>query len=586
MKVLIRYGTRKSSGDLAIRDEWIECDSVLVGRGTECEIELADPRILLAHARIALKSGEVYVESLNSGSLSVNGNLVDMAKVSHLDVLNIGPFKVIVEPFKDESDLTISIELISPLGDELENLKQRANIGIRTIGLSKRKWSWAAALTVLAAALLGPMIISWLVPEAVVDVQRADIHDAAVAPTAFWTSGGISSSHKFFGENCEVCHERPFIPVQDSACTACHQTVEHHSDPVRFPSASFEDDKCQSCHKEHQGNQTVVRNDQGFCIDCHGDLTDMEPATTLRNVRDFGTDHPDFLPNVVIDASLNIMSREKSMSDPEPPTENSGLIFPHADHLRKVGVRHPTDGVIELGCSACHVPDEGNVSMLPIDFEQHCNQCHTLNFDTQLPGRELVHGDPEELFLQVSDIYNSVALRGGYEEPEAPAIIRRRPGTPLQDTDRAAARNWAEEKSAMILEGRFGKGQCSECHSLYDDPSTGSWNVKPVFITEKWFPKSKFDHGSHSDVGCQACHAAESSISSGNVLMPAIDVCQSCHGGEVASNRVPSTCVTCHDFHMDGLAPMRPIESATNRSNSRLAVVDPNALSHLSAGVQ
>ena len=87
---------------------------------------------------------------------------------------------------------------------------------------------------------------------------------------------------------------------------------------------------------------------------------------------------------------------------------------------------------------------------------------------------------------------------------------------------------------------------------------------------------------STSDVGrCDDCstttsayggafNAVESSISSDDVLMPAIDVCQSCHGGEVASNRVPSTCVTCHDFHMDGLAPMRPIESATNIASTVL----------------
>lgn len=583
MKVLARYGTRKSSGDLAVRDEWLDCDAVLIGRGTACDIHLTDPRILLEHARVTVRSGDVYVETVGEGSMSVNGNMADMAKVSELDVLQIGPFQVIIEPNKDDSDLTISVELINPLGDELENLKKRANIGIKSIGLSKRKWSWVAAVGVLAAALLLPMIISWLVPEAVVDVQQAETYDAGFTPTAFWTSGGISAAHKFFGESCEVCHEKPFVPVQDTACIACHQSIEHHTDPVHFPTASFEDSKCQSCHKEHQGNQTVARNDQDFCIDCHADLVSQEPSTTLRNVQDFGTDHPEFLPNVVVDASLHLMSREKSMSDPVPPTENSGLTFPHADHLRKSGVRHPVDGIIELGCRTCHVPDEGNVSMLPIDFDRHCHQCHTLTFDTQLPGRELVHGQSEELFMQVSDIYNAAALRGGYVEPDAPVVVRRLPGTPLEEADRAAARNWAEEKTTEILYGRFGKGQCEECHRIVDNPVTHIWAVEPVYIAEKWFPKASFDHGSHSDVGCRACHAVETSELASDVLMPAIEVCQSCHGGEVVSNRVPSTCVTCHDFHIDGMKPMRPVESAASQTNRRLAVIDPDTLLNVSS---
>ncbi|MBT5239176.1 MAG: FHA domain-containing protein [Rhodospirillaceae bacterium] len=583
MKVLSRYGTRKSSGDLAIRDEWMDCDAVLIGRSTACDIRLTDPRILLEHARVTVRSNEVYVETVGEGSMSVNGNMVDLAKVSELDVLQIGPFQVIIEPNKGDSDLTISVELINPLGDELENLKSRANIGIKSIGISKRKWSWAAALTVLAVALFWPMVISWFVPEPLVNVEQADTYDAVVTPTEFWTSGGISAAHKFFGESCEVCHEKPFIPVQDTACLTCHQSIEHHTDPVHFPTASFDGDKCQSCHKEHQGNQTVARNDQDFCVDCHADLTGQEPTTMLRNVQDFGTDHPEFLPSVVVDPALRQMSREKSMSGPDLPTENSGLTFPHADHLRKSGVRHPTEGIVELGCRTCHVPDEGNVSMLPIDFDRHCHQCHTLTFDLQLPDRELVHGQPEELFMQVSDIYNATALRGGYEEPDAPVIVRRRPGTPLKETDRVAARNWAEEKSAQILSGRFGKGQCGECHSVVDNPTTGVWTVEPVYITEKWFPKSTFDHGSHSEVGCLSCHAVDTSEKSSDVLMPAIEVCQSCHGGEVASNRVPSTCITCHDFHIDGMKPMRPEKSAASQTGSRLAVVDPDALRHVTS---
>ncbi len=257
------------------------------------------------------------------------------------------------------------------------------------------------------------------------------------------------------------------------------------------------------------------------------------------------------------------------------------MTFPHADHLREAGVRHPRRGIIELSCRSCHVPDEGGVSMLPIEFENHCHQCHELTFDTQLPGRELIHGRLDELFMQVADIYDAAALRGGYEEPKAPAIIRRRPGTPLSEEERIVARSWAEEKSASILNGRFGRGQCDECHTIFDNTQTNVWVIEPVHITEQWFPKSIFDHGSHGDVGCRTCHAVETSIDSSDVLMPSIAVCQACHGGEVADNRVPSTCIKCHQFHNHDLGPMRPVQDAHASSYREFAVVQPGALSRM-----
>ena len=191
MKTLIRHGTRRSRGDIAIREEWIECDSILFGRSTACDVKLVDPRVLLEHARITVRSDAIYIESLNNGPLSVNDNLVDLAKITARDEINIGPFKVTVEPKNADSDITVTVELISELGDELENLKATAKTEIASVGLSKRAWSWAAFVTVLVALLVGPMVASWFMPEAVVNVEQASTFDAALRPTAFWTSGSI-----------------------------------------------------------------------------------------------------------------------------------------------------------------------------------------------------------------------------------------------------------------------------------------------------------------------------------------------------------------------------------------------------------
>jgi hypothetical protein len=202
--------------------------------------------------------------------------------------------------------------------------------------------------------------------------------------------------------------------------------------------------------------------------------------------------------------------------------------------------------------------------MRPITFERQCHRCHTLKFDTFLPDRELMHGRPEDLEKQVVDTYAAAALRGGYEEPEAPAQVRRRVGTPLSTAEKKAVADWAVAKTAAVLNGRFGKGLCAECHDLVEGVRQEgmTWTVEPATLTGLYFPKAFFDHGKHRDVACVGCHAATESLDASDVLMPRIEACTSCHGGAGATDRVPSPCITCHAFHRKGLPPMRPVEAA------------------------
>ena len=65
-----------------------------------------------------------------------------------------------------------------------------------------------------------------------------------------------------------------------------------------------------------------------------------------------------------------------------------------------------------------------------------------------------------------------------------------------------------------------------------------------------------FNHGKHKDVSCAECHAADTSMKSSDVLLPKIEGCQTCHGGEQATDKIPSTCISCHGFHRDDVAIM------------------------------
>jgi hypothetical protein len=62
------------------------------------------------------------------------------------------------------------------------------------------------------------------------------------------------------------------------------------------------------------------------------------------------------------------------------------------------------------------------------------------------------------------------------------------------------------------------------------------------------------------------------------VLLPGIDNCQTCHGGEGAANKVPSTCVDCHYFHIPGMPGMRDAKPGTPGKSASLFGGLPHAL--------
>jgi hypothetical protein len=74
--------------------------------------------------------------------------------------------------------------------------------------------------------------------------------------------------------------------------------------------------------------------------------------------------------------------------------------------------------------------------------------------------------------------------------------------------------------------------------------------VAPVRVAGVWFPKSRFDHASHTTMAMRGLpQGRDSGMPAAILLLPDIASCRQCHGGEHASNLVPTTCINCHAFH-------------------------------------
>lgn len=562
MEAVVSFLTRRSSGGYAHRDVEVSTAVLRVGRGADSEIFLQDPRMPLRAAEIAAQPGGVFVEAVGPLDLRVNGAATRRARLNVGDKLTIGPYDLEAVQPPAGKELMLTVELVRPLGDQLAELKERSRTRLEATWLSKRRTSWALFLVVVALFLAAPVAWSFLAPEgrgmANMDQRQAGM---TLPPDKPWDSGEISSSHKFFANDCKSCHEKPFQQVRDQACLTCHGAIRHHGEPKLFEGTAAALPACQSCHKEHNGDAGIVLARQALCTDCHADLKSRAAQTALLDASDFAADHPEFRPTVVVDHAQRKTERI-SLSEPERLKEKGGVRFPHDKHMTRAngGVRAP-EGRRILECGDCHRLDSGGYGLQSIRMEEHCVECHQLSFEPRAPKRTVPHGKPAEVQLILKDFYAKVALEGGFEDPQAPAAVRRLPGTPLAPEARAEALAWAKARADEAISTAFGKQLCGYCHTVVQGADK-AWDVVKPMLADRWMRDGKFHHKSHEGVECGECHAAATSKESSDVLLPGVAKCRSCHGGEEASTKVPSPCIMCHDFHNADFPPMKPGQMA------------------------
>jgi len=571
VQVVVSHILKKSRGGTARREQEIEAATIRIGRGADCELYLADPRLALGHAVVEGRAGGVFIDALGGANLAVNGASTATAKLNPGDKVSLGPYEIEVLAAPNGKDLAFSVELLRPLGDDLAELKLRSNVRLTRVGLGKRTWSYALFVLIFGFFLVLPVVGFFGHGEvgkaAMMKVQATGLLASA---EKLWLPGETSSAHKFFGANCQSCHQQPFVQVKDGACLNCHEKVTHHADPVKFPAATFAGEACASCHKEHNGPKAIVRQDQDFCASCHTNIAALAPGATVGNASDFGKAHPQFRATVVTDAAKGVVQR---ISLADKPVEQSGLKFAHDKHLDPKGHRNPqvAENVV-LACANCHQPDSAGVLMQTARFADSCGGCHLLQFEPQALDRKLPHGKPAEAMQFVRDTYSSIALRGGFAETSAPEPVRRRAGQALSEDERLTALAWADKKADEVIVGRYGKGLCAGCHVVVDGADPQSWTVADIRVNKRWLPGGAFTHAKHRDLDCVGCHAAPTSTASSDVLIPTVETCQNCHGGEKAVDKVPSTCVSCHGFHKEGLPQFKvPGKAAMLPANHALA---------------
>ena len=556
MRAELGYLTRRERGAPARRAVEIDAPVLRAGRSDAGEIVLPDLRVGLVAAELDAQADGLRLRATGATDIRVNGKPVRDARLAPGDEIRIGPYRLALEPPGPGVDVALAIELVDAAEDDLRRLRRTSVVGLEATRLGKRLPSWILFLLVVTLGLALPIVsfVGWG-PQAARQAAEHPVAKPAWTRVAdlSWNVGEVSDAHKHFSASCGDCHRKAFASVPDQACLACHAQIPAHASANAARSAGLDTAGCGDCHTEHRGANASVLRDDRLCTDCHRETGGRMAETGLRPVASFPDGHPAFRVTVLKDAAGPVFERVDLTGGPAPPRSLATLKFPHDAHLKQTGVLSPS-GLVKLDCGTCHEPDAGRLGFRPIAFATDCASCHSLKFDPKAPGRSVPHGDPKAVRPYLEDVYSRLALDGGDAEAPSP-VARLRVGQTMTEADRLEIRQWVRQRVdaalGLVFDPRRG---CGACHIATTEG--GSPSVAPVVILDSHLPKTRFDHGRHDTMECGQCHKAGTSAASSDVLMPDLDTCVACHGAADAARKVPSTCISCHDFHRHGLGPM------------------------------
>ena len=545
MKFLIRFITTNAAGGLEHSDKYIDETIITIGRATDQVLHLRDRRARLQHAQIEDRNGKVYMSSNVLAGVTINGHSQRDARLVVGDVIEVGSNVLrVIEP-PEGSEFAFTFELKPEVSSE-DVVPSWSADTLSDVGVGKRRLSWIAASIVLVFALLMPSFS--MLGGGLASMMRGTL----LPDDSWWLAGPVHSKHASTSADCQNCHMDAFRRVPDRACLECH-TADRHVAPPAEPVIG--EQRCATCHLEHNEPPSLVKQHQGLCADCHDDLPS---SSEVNSASDFLDDHPRFKVSLLQPVIASDGTTEWQISrlrlDDAADSDRSNLKFDHAAHLVSEGVIAP-DGKRVMECLDCHVTEPGGGAMQPIVMDEHCSSCHTLSFDPDDPDRTVPHGDPEAV-LQVLVEYYSARLLGS--DPEAAQQRVRRPGAKLSRADRDKVAAEARVQAMSVAADLFERRACINCHEVTknDGDEEMPWRVQPVRLTETFFPEARFSHAAHDTevTSCDGCHNATESDSASDLLIPGMDTCRECHGSAVARRndvgQTPSTCIMCHKFHV------------------------------------
>ncbi len=345
--VLIRQAVERG-GSKTFQDQQIDTDEISIGASADNTLMLQGASVEQRHAVFRISDDAVQVRSGGKHKLTVDSSEVSQADVDLGIEIKIGPHTVSVIRPPQGFSLALLVEVSdAPDGDLEENYRT----SLLQTGLSKRWASWTLAAVTLIVTLLIPLASTYLwAPE-------SGEPPAPVLSDIVWTTGDLHAAHQTHTQdNCAVCHETLFTPVQDSACESCHERTLDHATPELMLAGDMTDYRCAQCHGEHnEPSSWLIAGAVERCGSCH-------------EFDSLGEGHPDFTGY--------------------PSADTASVLFDHVTHQGT----HYTETNHDFICDECHQRDRSGQFQLTTDFESMCINCHG-DGQSDVPSKIFHHGD-------------------------------------------------------------------------------------------------------------------------------------------------------------------------------------------------
>lgn len=381
-------------------------------------------------------------------------------------------------------------------------------------------------------------------------------------------AGKWEGGRKLWGESraqmnqaCARCHDglpnESHFPLLEEAPRNWHTAFSTRVAPHSPRQLLTEESDCANCHRDHRGGRTLIQTSNQKCTNCHKSLsffvTEGSPLVAPHVTGFEPGEHPGFeVPNT-------------SYNDP------GVLRFNHKKHLELGskgsvgGLSKPLQRLKEKNCRYCHQADPEQRLMLPITYEQHCQECHPLT--VPLTGRKdhraerawsefaqvpAPHVEPAKVRQAMIERLSSAVISspGLLRDPGGPRPLPGRSPIPPKIWEQS---KWVEMQQTSIERKLFGKrGQCQFCH--LERNGISQRNNLPVYhqtsLPKRWMYQANFHHGKHSR-NCFDCHNAQLSEKTSDVLMPSMHSCVNCHGESIPTppGGATSNCTQCHSYH-------------------------------------
>ena len=389
-----------------------------IGRGSGNALLLDDLHISLRHAVIEYVDGRYVIKDLESrGGTYVNHRAVRMQPLSDGDVVHIGNYNLRMSVPAPAGPLTIDVtrEGTEEAAENTAPVSYLSRYRLADSLFTKKRLTWWGL-----GIVVGGMIVLLLLGE--IPLGKTVWHASTIlAP------GEVTPAHHFIGHNCTQCHADAWRVPTSNACTTCHTGLVHQASELFTPD-------CVTCHREHRSDhQALTTIGDQFCVQCHADLRTKggQAPQFATQIRSFDAGHPEF--SVIVAGQNGQKSARVKLSDKAALRDTSAIKLNHQLHLTPERIKKVTGKT--LTCTNCHRMDAQGAYMLPIDYTEHCSQCHPLEFDERFPGQVVDHGtQPEGIqdFLKTTSSRRTVSLWPGchsralpWEGPKACAALGR-----------------------------------------------------------------------------------------------------------------------------------------------------------------